>query len=100
MRNRRRQDRYAYELELMLFRIEFHGPSAVYDHLDEFMWFAQNYRHGFREIRTALLAAGMDRTEIVDLLFRDKHPLVCACWRCIMRLHSEVVRSAAERSVR
>ena len=87
--------------ETVLFAIEVHGSSALFDHIATVREFYKQERTYFEEIAVALADVGMTRRALYDALyFRQVHGTECACWDCIFRLQAAVVRGAARRAAR
>jgi len=89
-------------LERLLLAIEIHGPSSVYEdaHMATIKDMRRNYQHGFRQIIEVLRERGLGSTAIADIMQGGKHPLDCACWRCVLRLYSQAAKAQAGRQVR
>lgn len=84
-------------LERLLLAIEVHGPSSVYEaaHMATIRDMRRNYQHGFRQVIEALRECGLGSTAIADIMQGGRHPVDCACWRCVLRLYSQVAKARA-----
>lgn len=92
-----RNDDRRKAVERLLLAIAVHGPEAAFAHLDTIRGLYRRDRDAFIEVRAALREAGMEMAEVLDLI-SGQHPIDCACWRCIMRLHAEVYRDWCRRA--
>jgi len=79
------------ELEKVLFTILVHGPSAAFDHLLYIRKCYKSDTDAFLEIKQTLIEAGMDHSAVMEMVL-GRHPLGCACWRCVLMLHTQALR--------
>ena len=87
--------------EAILFAIEVHGSSALFDHIAIVRELYKQERTSFEEIAVALADVGMTRRALYDALyFRQVHGTECACWDCVFRLQAAIIRGAARRTAR
>lgn len=78
--------------ERLLFAIMVHGPSAAFDHLTAIRNIYRHDTDSFLEIKWALIEGGMESSEVMEMAL-GQHEVGCACWRCILLLHSQALRS-------
>jgi hypothetical protein len=80
-------------IETLLLAIVWHGPHAVaLDHRESLRRCYREDWSAWLQIRSYLQENGMPLHEIMDCVV-DQHPDECACWRCVLRLHVEIIRT-------
>ncbi len=78
-------------LDSLLFAIGVHGPSVAFEHLDYIRCIRKTDADTFREIKAALIEAGMEHGEVMEMVL-GRHEAGCACWRCVLMLHTQALR--------
>lgn len=84
--------------ERILIAILVHGPAAAFDHIKKIRNLYRSDPDAFAEIKQTLIDAGMARMEVMELI-ADAHAGDCACWRCVLRLHAQVMKAHHSRKV-
>ena len=98
-KQKERHDRMV-QLELVLLRIIVHGPSTMHEpKTAEFVrWTAKHWQDAHRQIMAAEREEWLRRE--AEAAHPPEHSPGCACWACVLRLHSEAARHQAELVVR
>jgi hypothetical protein len=81
-------------IERVLIAILVHGPEAAFDHVRVLRYFYRYDKLAFQEIAICLRANGMEQHEVLDIVI-DQHPADCACWRCLLRTHVDILKTRA-----
>ena len=95
---RRTLDEIRLKRERLLFAIEVSGARAIMDHQVFVRWMIKRDKPGMVLVRAALRDAGLVQRDIENLLGAGNHTKGCACWRCVLRLHAEIVKAASIRA--
>ena len=78
-------------LDSLLFAIGVHGPSVAFENLQFIRKLYKSYAGEFLEVKQALIDAGMEHSAVMEMVL-GRHPLDCACWRCVLLLHTQALR--------
>jgi hypothetical protein len=83
-------------LERVLLAICVHGPSSIYEPKNArfVRWAKKNWQHAYQQIVAA------EREEWLRRQTPKVHKAGCACWNCLLGLHSEVAKHQAKMQVR
>jgi hypothetical protein len=88
------------QLERILLGLMVHGPSAIHepDAARFIRWARDHWQDAYRQIRAAEREEYWRRQSAVNT--PKVHKAGCACWDCLLGLHSEVATHQAEMQVR
>ncbi len=87
-------------LDSLLFAIGVHGPSVAFENLQFIRKLYKSYMDErrdfdidcrFLEVKQALIDAGMEHSAVMEMVL-GRHPDDCACWRCVLLLHTQALR--------
>ncbi len=78
-------------LDSLLFSIGVHGPSVAFEHLAYIRRLRKEDADAFLEIKAALIQAGMEHGDVMEMVL-GRHEVGCACWRCVLMLHTQALR--------
>jgi hypothetical protein len=78
-------------LDSLLFAIGVHGPTVAFEHLSYIRRLRTTDKDAFHEVKMTLIEAGMEHGDVMEMVL-GRHPLGCACWRCVLMLHTQALR--------
>jgi hypothetical protein len=78
-------------LDSLLFAIGVHGPTVAFEHLPYIRRLRTTDKDAFREVKMTLIEAGMEHGDVMEMVL-GQHEVGCACWRCVLMLHTQALR--------